>query len=195
MTIAPPAAVVRTEIYTVPNLITIVRTVASLILAVMALVDRSLPLAVAAFLTYWIGDMLDGLSARLLKQETRFGAVLDILSDRANCSLCVAALLVLRPDMAVPLTVFLIQFMVLDCHLSLSFLRWPIVSPNYFHVVHRGVWRWNWSPPAKAVNTSALVVLVLFAPSPLYPLALALAVATVKVVSLVTVSRLPSATG
>jgi len=191
MTAAP--AVVTTEIYTVPNLITIVRTVAALVLAVMSLVERSIPLAVAAFLTYWIGDMLDGLSARILKQETRFGAVLDILSDRANCSMCVAALLVLRPDMALPLTVFLVQFMVLDCHLSLSFLRWPIVSPNYFHVVHRGVWLWNWSPPAKAVNTSALVILVLFAPSPLYPLALALAVAVVKVVSLLTVSRLPAA--
>jgi len=190
MTAAP--AVVTTEIYTVPNLITIVRTVAALVLAVMSLVERSIPLAVAAFLTYWIGDMLDGLSARILKQETRFGAVLDILSDRANCSMCVAALLVLRPDMALPLTVFLVQFMVLDCHLSLSFLRWPIVSPNYFHVVHRGVWLWNWSPPAKAVNTSALVILVLFAPSPLYPLALALAVAVVKVVSLLTVSRLPA---
>jgi CDP-diacylglycerol--glycerol-3-phosphate 3-phosphatidyltransferase len=191
MTAAP--AVVTTEIYTVPNLITILRTVAALVLAVMSLVERSIPLAVAAFLTYWIGDMLDGLSARILKQETRFGAVLDILSDRANCSMCVAALLVLRPDMALPLTVFLVQFMVLDCHLSLSFLRWPIVSPNYFHVVHRGVWLWNWSPPAKAVNTSALVILVLFAPSPLYPLALALAVAVVKVVSLLTVSRLPAA--
>jgi CDP-diacylglycerol--glycerol-3-phosphate 3-phosphatidyltransferase len=192
MTVAPAPAVVRTEVYTVPNLVTVVRTVAAIVLAVAALVEESIPLAAAAFLTYWIGDMLDGLSARILKQETRFGAVLDILADRACCSLSVAALLVLRPDMALPLTVFLIQFMVLDCHLSLSFLRWPIVSPNYFHLVHRGVYRWNWSPPAKAVNTSALVILVLFAPSPLYPLALALAVAVVKALSLLTVSRLPA---
>jgi phosphatidylglycerophosphate synthase len=175
---------------TVPNAITVVRTVVAMVLAVAAVIGESSALTVAAFLTYWTGDALDGLSARVLKQETRFGAVLDILADRACCSLCVAALLVLRPDMALPLTVFLIQFMVLDCQLSLAFLRWPILSPNYFHVVHRAVYRWNWSPPAKAVNTAALVALVLIAPSPLYPLALALAILAVKAVSLVTVTRL-----
>jgi len=175
---------------TVPNAITVVRTAVAMGLAVAALMSASAALTVAAFLTYWTGDMLDGLAARLLNRETRFGAVLDILCDRACCSLCVAALLVLRPDMAVPLTVFLVQFMVVDCQLSLAFLRWPIRSPNDFGTVHRGVYRWNWSPPAKAVNTAALVTLVLVAPSAWYPLALAVAVLAVKVVSLVVVERL-----
>jgi phosphatidylglycerophosphate synthase len=183
---------VTPSVYTVPNLITVARTLAAVALAVSALAGGRTALAVAAFLTYWVGDMLDGLSARLLRQETRFGAVLDIVADRACCSLCVAALLVLRPAMALPLAVFLIQFMLLDSQLSLAFLRWPILSPNYFHVVHRGVYRWNWSPPAKAVNTAALVLLVLVSPTPIVPLVLALAVAAVKVVSLLTVARLAS---
>jgi CDP-diacylglycerol--glycerol-3-phosphate 3-phosphatidyltransferase len=179
-----------TRYVTVPNTITVVRTAIAMALAVVALMSASIGLTVSAFLVYWIGDMLDGLSARLFRQETRFGAVLDILCDRACASLCVAALLVLRPDMAVPLTLFLVQFMVVDCQLSLAFLRWPIVSPNYFGAVHRGVYRWNWSPPAKAVNTAALVTLVLVAPSAWYPAALALGVLVVKVASLIVVERL-----
>lgn len=176
----------------VPNAITLVRTVAAMVLAVMAIAEADVALAVAAYLVYWIGDILDGLSARLLGQETRVGAVFDIISDRGCTSLCAAALLVLRPDMALPLAIFLIQFMVIDTMLSLAFLRWPLLSPNYFYEVHRGVYRWNWSPPAKALNTGALVVLVLVAPSPLWPTAFTLAVTVVKVVSLIAVARLLS---
>jgi CDP-diacylglycerol--glycerol-3-phosphate 3-phosphatidyltransferase len=183
------------SIVNVPNLITILRTVVALVLAMLAIVNVSVELAVAAYLSYWIGDMLDGLSARLLGQETRFGAVLDIVSDRANCALCVAALLVLRPEMALPCTIFLVQFLVIDCQLSLSFLRWPLLSPNYFYLVHRSVYRWNWSPPAKVFNTTALVILVIFTSVPWYATAFALAVAVIKTLSLVTVYRLPAPAG
>ncbi|MCH7229575.1 CDP-alcohol phosphatidyltransferase family protein [Glycomyces sp. L485] len=176
-----------------PNTITIVRTVAAMILAVLAVTEAGVALAVAAYVVYWIGDILDGLFARLLDQETRAGAVLDIVADRGCTSMCAAALLVLRPDMALPLAIFLVQFMVLDCMLSLAFLYWPVVSPNYFYEIHRGVHRWNWSPPAKALNTGGLVVLVLLSPSPLWPAAFALAVACVKAASLVVVGRLRSA--
>jgi CDP-diacylglycerol--glycerol-3-phosphate 3-phosphatidyltransferase len=107
--------------------------------------------------------------------------------------LCAAALLVLRPDTALPVAIFLIQFMVVDCLLSLSFLRWPLLlSPNYFGEVHRPVYRWNWSPPAKALNSGGVVVLVVVAPSPLWPTAFAVVVTVVKVVSLLAVSRLPA---
>lgn len=174
----------------VPNAVTLVRTAAAVALAVPAIVAASAPLLVAAYLCYWIGDVLDGVLARALRQETRTGAVLDILADRACCCLCACALLVLRHDMAAPLAIFLFQFMVLDCLLSLSFLRWPLLSPNYFGLVHRGVYRWNWSPPAKAVNTGGLVVLILVTGSPLYPAALGIAVTIVKVASLVAVGRL-----
>lgn len=174
----------------VPNGITLVRTLAGVVLAVLAIVEASVPLAVAAYVVYWVGDMLDGLSARLLGQETRLGAVFDIISDRACTSLCAGALLVLRPDMAVPLGIFLVQFMVVDTMLSLAFLYWPVVSPNYFYEVHRGVYRWNWSPPAKALNTGGLVVLVLVSPTPLWPAALAVAVLVVKVASLVAVAKI-----
>ena len=94
------------------------------------------------------------------------------------------------PEAAPAITVFLLQFMVVDCMLSLGFLRWPVLSPNYF-----GRWTgrstcWNWSPPAKATNTAALILVVA---AGWYGAALVLALAqlVVKSVSLVALTRLP----
>jgi CDP-diacylglycerol--glycerol-3-phosphate 3-phosphatidyltransferase len=180
---------------TVPNLITATRTVVAVPLAVAAVARPSVVMTVAAFAAYWLGDVLDGLAARRLDQETRVGAVADIVADRACTAVCMAALLVLRPDAWIPVAVFLVQFMVLDCLLSLSFLRWPLLGPNYFGAVHRGVYRWNWSPPAKAVNTAGVVGLVLVAPSAVWPTVFAVLIAVLKGVSLWTVARLPTDLG
>jgi phosphatidylglycerophosphate synthase len=180
------------DLRTVPNLITAVRTVAAVVLAVYAIARPGVAATVAAFLTYWVGDVLDGFAARRLNQETRVGAVADIISDRACAALCAAALLVLRPDAWLPIAIFMVQFMVIDCLLSLSFLRWPVLGPNYFGAVHRGVYRWNWSPPAKSVNTAGVVGLILVAPSPVWPAAFAALIAVQKGFSLYTVARLPA---
>ena len=40
--------------------------------------------------------------------------------------------------------------------LSLAFMAWPIRSPNYFYVVDRRIWLWNWSRPGKAANSGAV---------------------------------------
>jgi len=45
--------------------------------------------------------------------------------------------------------------------LSLSFLAWPIRSPNYFYEVDHRLWKYNWSRPAKAVNSALFAVLLL----------------------------------
>lgn len=179
-------------IVNVPNLITGVRTAVAIAVAVVAITRHSEALLAAAYVTYWAGDILDGASARLLGQETRIGAVFDILADRACTSLCLAALLMIRPEMALPLGIFFAQFMVLDTLLSLAFLRWPILSPNYFGQVDRGIHRWNWSPPAKALNTGAVVILVVVTPSPIYPALLAAGITVTKAVSLWAVTRVPS---
>ncbi|HET6668196.1 MAG TPA: CDP-alcohol phosphatidyltransferase family protein [Intrasporangium sp.] len=159
LTFGQPVSV--STIGTVPNIVTAVRTVAAVVLGLAALLHRSPELLVGAYATYWVGDIIDGWSARRLGQETRIGAVLDIVSDRACMCVLAGAYLVLRPDAAAPMCVFLLQFMVLDCVLSLAFLGWPIKSPNDFHLVDRLVYRFNWSPPAKALNTSAVVVAML----------------------------------
>jgi phosphatidylglycerophosphate synthase len=184
--LSPPVTLVN-----VPNIITSVRTAGAVGLAVAALTNRSVHLLVAAYLIYWIGDILDGAAARALGQETRAGAVFDIVADRACTSACAAALVVLRPDTALPVAVFLVQFMVVDQLLSLMFLRWPLLSPNYFAAVDRRIYRWNWSPPAKALNTAAVVILAIFAPTAA-AVTFAVGVAAVKVVSLVAAAKLPA---
>ncbi|MEV4497004.1 CDP-alcohol phosphatidyltransferase family protein [Micromonospora arborensis] len=186
LSLSPPVTLVN-----VPNAITAVRTAVSVGLAVAALTHRSVHLLIAAYLVYWIGDILDGVAARALGQETRTGAVFDIVADRACTSACAAALVVLRPATALPIAVFLVQFMVIDQLLSLMFLRWPLLSPNYFARVDRRIYLWNWSPPAKALNTAAVVLLAIFAPMAA-AVAFALGVAAVKVVSLVCAARLPA---
>lgn len=164
---------------TIPNAITIVRTVVSLGLALVALQsDDRLPWVIAAYLVYYLGDSADGLAARLLGQETRGGAVHDILSDRLCTAVCAANLILLQPDLAVPVGIFLLNFMVLDCLLSLSFLLWPIVSPNYFAVVDDLVYRLNWSHPAKALNNIGIIVAVVVGS---LPLALVIVVAQLAV--------------
>jgi CDP-diacylglycerol---glycerol-3-phosphate 3-phosphatidyltransferase len=51
--------------------------------------------------------------------------------------------------MLVPIAVFLFQFMVPDCHLSLAFLGWPLRSLNYYNLVDRLAYLWNWSAPER----------------------------------------------
>ncbi|MEG9226367.1 CDP-alcohol phosphatidyltransferase family protein [Aeromicrobium sp. Sec7.5] len=166
-------------ILTVPNAITVVRTVVSLGLALVALQsDDRLPWVIAAYLVYYLGDSADGLAARLLGQETRAGAVHDILSDRLCTAVCATNLILLQPDLAVPVGIFLLNFMVLDCLLSLSFLLWPIVSPNYFAVVDELVYQLNWSHPAKALNNIGIIVAVVVGN---LPLALVIVIAQVAV--------------
>jgi phosphatidylglycerophosphate synthase len=172
------------------NGMTVIRTAVAVPLGLLAVVRASPGLLVTAYACYWIGDVLDGWLARRLNQETRIGAVLDIISDRACCGVLVCGLAVTQPTMGPALAVFLLQFMVLDCVLSLSFLRWPLLSPNYFHQVDRTVWLVNWSPPAKAVNTVTVVIAVL-SHHPALALAVAVAQLGLKIWSARRVLALP----
>lgn len=148
------------RIDTWPNLVTLLRTTAAVVLGGWAIASLDLRVSVMAYATYWLGDMLDGWLARRLDQETRLGAVLDIVSDRVCTALLCAGLLVHLPRAWVLAVAFLLSFAVLDMMLSLAFLCWPILGPNDFHLVDVVVWRLNWSPIAKAVNTAGVVVAI-----------------------------------
>lgn len=144
---------------TAPNLVTLTRTVLAVALASVAIVETAPQLLLLAYIAYWVGDILDGWLARRLERETRLGAVLDIVSDRACTAMVCSGLLVLYPHLTVVVVPFLLSFMVLDTVLSMAFLCWPLKSPNYFGQVDSLVYRLNWSPPAKALNTAGVVLL------------------------------------
>lgn len=170
--------------------ITAVRTVASVVLAAMAAHQDSLELLVASLVVYWVGDMLDGAWARWRDCETRIGAALDIFSDRLNAAAFYVGLAWLQPDLSPAIFVYLAEFMVVDCFLSIAFLAWPIRSPNYFFVVDRPIWLWNWSKPAKAVNSALFAVLLLVTGWMWLGLAIASALLVLKCVSLARLARI-----
>jgi len=149
------------RIGTSATVVTAVRTVASVVLAALAADQHSQTLLVAALVVYWLGDMLDGFVARVRGCETRIGAVLDIMCDRFCAASFYLGLVWLHHDFALPVFVYLAEFMVVDCFLSIAFLAWPVRSPNYFYVIDRPLWLWNWSKPGKAVNSSLFAVLLL----------------------------------
>src|SRR3712207_5759480 len=170
--------------------VTAVRTVAAVALAGVAAHEHSLGWLVSSLLVYWVGDVLDGWVARRRGCETRIGAALDILSDRLCAGVFYGGLMWLEPSLSPADPVYLGQFMVLDCFLSLAFLAWPLRSPNYFYVVDRPLWLWNWSLRGKAANSSLFAVLLLATGSMPLGLAVALALTALKVGSLVRLGRL-----
>jgi CDP-diacylglycerol--glycerol-3-phosphate 3-phosphatidyltransferase len=158
------AAVVGRELYTWANLVTALRVVIGFALFAIGWQTGLLRFSLYALLVYWIGDLLDGWLARSLRQETLLGAQLDILADRILVILFYAAYAASRPQKAVAALVFLFEFAVLDTYLSNQFMRWPILSPNYFYVIDSETWRWLWSKPAKAFNCGLVTLLLIGLP-------------------------------
>ncbi len=172
------------------TVITGVRTLVAVGLAGWATAESSLTLLVAALAVYWVGDILDGFVARTMHHETRIGAVLDILCDRFCAAAFYLGLIWLQPEHTWPVLVYLAEFMVVDCFLSLAFLAWPLRSPNYFYVVDRPIWLWNWSKPAKAANSAIFAVLLLVTGWTWLALGIAVALLVLKVVSLGRLARI-----
>jgi CDP-diacylglycerol--glycerol-3-phosphate 3-phosphatidyltransferase len=182
--------VLRERLWTGATVITAVRTVASAAVAAWAAYEGSLTLLVVALGIYWVGDIADGTWARLRGCETRIGAVLDIFSDRFNAGAFYLGLAWLQPDLSPAIFVYLAEFMVVDTFLSIAFLAWPIRSPNYFYVVDRTIWLWNWSKPAKAVNSALFAVLLLVTGWVWLGLAIATALLALKCWSVVRLLRI-----
>lgn len=159
------------RLFTGATIITFVRTVITLAIAVWAAYEGSLTLIVVGLVTYWVGDSIDGEWARWRDCETRMGAVVDMMCDRLSCGALYVGLVWLQPGgwisdapmtwIGIPIAIYLFEFMVIDMYLSLAFLAWPIRSPNYFHVIDRRIYLWNWSRIGKAANSGAFAVILL----------------------------------
>lgn len=185
----------RETLLTWASLITFIRTICAVILAIYAALIQSETWLLAALLTYWAGDIADGIIARKCGQETRSGAVLDIMADR----LCVALIYLIygfmHMEMLWPIGLYLVEFMFIDGFLSLSFLFWKLLSPNYFFLVDKQIFDLNWSPIGKVANSSFFLLSVVVFQSPWLSFVIASAVMVVKLYSLrrlYTVVKLPS---
>jgi CDP-diacylglycerol--glycerol-3-phosphate 3-phosphatidyltransferase len=157
-------AVVAQELYTWANLVTAIRIVAALALFAIGWETGLLRWSLYALVVYWVGDLLDGWLARTLNQETLLGAQFDILADRILVILFYVSYIAHRPAKTLTALAFLLEFAVLDTYLSNQFMRWPILSPNYFYVIDRETWKWLWSKPAKAFNCGLVTLLLIGLP-------------------------------
>jgi CDP-diacylglycerol--glycerol-3-phosphate 3-phosphatidyltransferase len=178
------------RVATSATVVTGVRTVVAVALAGVAAHEDSLRLLVAALVVYWLGDMLDGFVARVRGCETRIGATLDILCDRFCAAAFYIGLMWLEPHFTPAVLIYLSEFMVVDCFLSIAFLAWPVRSPSYFFVIDRTLWLWNWSKPGKAVNSSLFAVLLLVTGWVWVGVAIASALLVMKSASLVRLGRI-----
>jgi CDP-diacylglycerol--glycerol-3-phosphate 3-phosphatidyltransferase len=88
------------------------------------------------------------------------------------------------PTMAFPVAIYLSEFMVIDLYLSLAFLQWPLVSPNYFYLVDRRLYLWNWSRPGKTLNSGLFAVYMVIVREPWSAAAIATGLFALKAVSM-----------
>lgn len=176
------------RLFTSASIITMVRTVVCVGLAMAAFAGHGQSLLLVALIVHWVADSADGIVARLRDEETITGAVLDITADRVVVAAIYLGFVAQRPEFAWALGVYLVEFMFVDAALSLAFLRWPISGPDFFHLVDRLIWRLNWFRPAKAVNSALVAVLCVLVGSPALALAVAVALLILKSLCLVRVS-------
>jgi len=172
------------------TVITFVRTVVSAAVMLFAASGRNLAMLLIGLALYWGGDILDGFVARSTDTETRWGAILDIVSDRFCAATYYVGFVWIVPHMWWPVGIFLFEFMVIDVVLSLAFLAWPLTSPNYFYLVDRRIWKWNWSKPGKAVNSAAVAIILELTRSVWIGGVIAIALLALKIVSFVWLAKL-----
>ena len=180
----------RERVFTSATVVTFVRTVATLVLAMWGAHESSLTLLLWALGVYWVGDMAVGAVARLTDSETRIGATLDIMCDRISAAAFYVGFAWYDPSMVGPVGIYLAEFMVIDMFLSLAFLAWPLSSPNYFYLVDRRLWLWNWSKPGKALNSALFAVFMVWTREALVAGIIATALLGLKTLSLVWLMRL-----
>ena len=96
----------------VPNLIGYARV--ALLLAFFCLAQTRWQAALACYLLSFAGDLFDGYFARLLNQASDFGAVLDMVTDRAASLGIVTVVAALNPALAPWCT--LCQFLDISSH-------------------------------------------------------------------------------
>ena len=180
----------RERFWTWPTVVTLVRTIGSLTLIGLAFRGHSMSFLLAGLGIYWAGDILDGWLARRLDQETRIGAVADILCDRLSAVPFYVGLVWLDSTLAMPVGVYLAEFLVVDLLLSLAFRAWPLVSPNYFYLVDHRIWALNWSPLAKTINSAAFIAILLLTDNAVLATSFALALLALKCFSMARLLRL-----
>jgi len=152
------------SIFSIPNVITLIRFVGSIVFFVLAIVKMNLTYNYIGLIIHWIGDVADGNYARFFKQETIFGAEIDIIADRVEFLFFYFIFLVFNPELALPIILFVVNFAFIDFYLSYQFLKFDLISINHFYKVDKTVHRLNYNYISKPANTVVVTCTLIFFP-------------------------------
>lgn len=152
------------SIYSEPNLITLLRLGASLVFFTLALLEKNETYNFIGLGLHWLGDVTDGFVARKFHQETILGAEIDIIADRVEFLFFFINFLFFHPQLYLPVIVYLLDFAFIDFYLSYQFIKFDIISPNYFYKVDKQVYLLNYSPGGKFANSTIVPLILIFLP-------------------------------
>lgn len=172
------------SLITYASAVTGIRLIITLYFVVDAMQTLRLEPIVYALMAYWMGDVLDGMVARATNRETQLGAIFDIAADRLSVVTIYMLFALYLPALRLPIIIFLVAFVIVDTILSMSFLKFNLLSINYFYLVDKKLYDLNWSMPAKAATTSIFMIVALLAQNVVLSLIVAVAVLGLKVYSL-----------
>jgi phosphatidylglycerophosphate synthase len=144
--------------------ITLLRFGLSLFFFVLAAVKMNPKYNYIGLVIHWLGDFSDGFFARTFKQETIFGDEIDIIADRVGFLFFYVIYLMFNPQVIIPVAILIINFSFLDFYLSNQFLKYNIISINYFYKVDRMVHKLNFSTVGKFCNTVIVTLSLIFLP-------------------------------
>jgi len=147
-----------------PDVITFLRLILSLSFFVLAIQKMNPIYNYIGLGIHWLGDVSDGFYARRFKQETIFGAEIDIIADRIETMFFYVIFLFFRPYLFLPVSIYIIDFAFVDFYLSYQFLKYDIISPNYFYRVDPMVYKLNFSPVGKFCNSTVVTLILIFLP-------------------------------
>lgn len=152
------------SLYSEPNVITLVRLILSVSFFTLAILKNSPTYNFIGLGIHWLGDVLDGMYSRKFKQETILGAEIDIIADRVETLFFYVNFLHFHPHLFVPAALYILDFAFVDFYLSYQFLKYDIISPNYFYKVDRTVYLLNYTPLAKFCNSTVVTLCLIFLP-------------------------------
>jgi CDP-diacylglycerol---glycerol-3-phosphate 3-phosphatidyltransferase len=155
----PPEAV-----HSLPNLITYIRLTVSMSFFITSIHTGNILYNYIGLGVHWLGDVLDGFIARTFKQETIFGAEIDIIADRVEVLFFFIIFLFFRPFLFLPVALYIIDFAFIDFYLSYQFLKYGLISPNYFYKIDKRVYLLNYSPGGKFCNSTVVTLWLIFLP-------------------------------
>lgn len=144
-----------------PNLVTAVRGAFCCALLSYAAVAHSVDLLYIALGAQWFLDFFDGFLARVLGQETKFGACFDSHTDRLIACLFLLTMWQIAPSSRIAICCYLVYLVLVDAAMFTQAMQTGILSTNYYYVIDLTAWKICWSPIGKFITAALIPALIL----------------------------------